>query len=90
MLSPVQVLSVSTALPPHEILQRDAARAAAEQFADRFKDFDRLVRVFESSGIRKRHAVRPLEWYATPLGWRRERPRRPGGQDSKFSAANPR
>jgi predicted naringenin-chalcone synthase len=26
-------------------------------------------RVFESSGIRRRYAVRPLEWYLEPLGW---------------------
>ncbi|GGH20782.1 chalcone synthase [Alsobacter metallidurans] len=69
MSSPVQLVSLSTAIPPHEILQADAARAAAEQFADRFKDFGRLARVFESAGIRKRHAVRPLEWYAADLGW---------------------
>lgn len=69
MSPPVHLVSLSTALPPHEILQTDAAQAAATQFADRFKDFGRLVRVFETAGIRKRHAVRPLEWYAADLGW---------------------
>ena len=38
-------------------------------FADRIEDFERLARVFENSGIIRRYAVRPLEWYLQPLGW---------------------
>jgi alkylresorcinol/alkylpyrone synthase len=69
MTDPVQLISLATAVPPHEFLQRDVAAAAHEGFADRFSDFERLARVFESSGIRKRHAVQPLDWYFQPLGW---------------------
>lgn len=61
--------SVATAVPPHVIGQRDAAEAARGGFAARYDDFGRLARVFESSGIRKRHLVRPLDWYLAPLGW---------------------
>ena len=69
MIQPVKLLSVATAVPPHCIEQRDAAAAAHRGFAARFADFERLARVFESSGIRRRYAVRPLDWYFEKLGW---------------------
>ena len=65
----VKLVSLATAVPPHLILQRDAAAAAHQGFATRYADFERLAKVFESSGIRQRHLVRPLEWYLQPLGW---------------------
>jgi alkylresorcinol/alkylpyrone synthase len=65
----VMLASVATAVPPHAIEQGDAAAAACQGFAARFADFERLARVFETSGILRRHAVRPLEWYFGPLGW---------------------
>ena len=69
MAQPVKLLSVATAVPPCAIEQRDAAAASHGCFADRIQDFDRLAKVFENSGIRRRYAVRPLEWYLQPLGW---------------------
>ncbi len=65
----VKLLSVKTAVPPHLNTQRDAAEVAHQSFSARYDDFERLVKVFESSGIRRRYLVRPLEWYLTPLGW---------------------
>lgn len=65
----VKLLSVATAVPPYEITQRDAASVAHETFSARIDDFERLVKVFESSGILRRHLVRPLDWYLKPLGW---------------------
>ncbi len=65
----VKLLSVATAVPPHRIDQRDAATAAHQTFSARFDDFERLVKVFENSGIHTRYLVRPLEWYMAPLGW---------------------
>lgn len=65
----VNLVSVATAVPPHRIEQRDAAAAAHQGFIGRFPDVERLVNVFESSGIRRRYAVRPIEWYLEPLGW---------------------
>ena len=69
MAQSVKLLSVATAVPPHIIEQRDAASASHRCFADRIEDFERLARVFENSGIIRRYAVRPLEWYLQPLGW---------------------
>jgi alkylresorcinol/alkylpyrone synthase len=69
MAQPVSLLSVATAVPPHVIEQRDAAAASYRCFGDRIGDYERLARVFENSGILRRYAVRPLEWYLQPLGW---------------------
>ena len=63
------LLAVATAVPPYVLRQDEAAALAHEIFAPRYEDFARLARVFETSGIRTRRAVRPLEWYATRLGW---------------------
>jgi alkylresorcinol/alkylpyrone synthase len=65
----VKLISIGTAVPPHILHQREAAAAAHAGFAGRFPDFERLAKVFESSGIRKRFGVRPLEWYLEPMGW---------------------
>jgi alkylresorcinol/alkylpyrone synthase len=65
----VMLVSIATAVPPYRIEQRDAAAAAQRGFAARFGDFERLARVFETSGILRRYTVRPLEWYFEPLGW---------------------
>jgi len=69
MTQKVTLMSVATAVPPHCIHQRDAAAAAHRGFASRYDDYERLARVFESSGILRRYAVRPLDWYFEPLGW---------------------
>jgi alkylresorcinol/alkylpyrone synthase len=65
----VKLLSVASAVPPHCIEQRDVATAAHRAFASRFREYDRLARVFETSGILRRYGVRPLDWYFEPLGW---------------------
>ena len=65
----VKLVSVATAVPQHRIAQRDVAVAVRRAFEGRFDDFDRLAKVFETSGIIRRYAVKPLEWYFEPLGW---------------------
>ena len=69
MPHPVSLMSLATAVPPYRIEQSDAAAAAHRGFASRFNDYDRLARVFETAGILRRYAVRPLDWYFAPLGW---------------------
>jgi alkylresorcinol/alkylpyrone synthase len=64
-----QLVSLATAVPPHRIAQSDVAEAAHRGFAGRVGDYERLARVFESSGIRNRYAVKPIDWYFEPLGW---------------------
>lgn len=69
MQKSVKLVSVGTAVPPHIIDQRDAALAAHKAFSSRFADFERLAKVFESSGIRRRYGVRPIDWYFQTPGW---------------------
>src|ERR1700722_15363338 len=69
MTQTVKLVSVATAVPPYILEQRDVAAAAHRAFALRYTDFERLARVFKTSGIRRRYAVCPMEWYFEPLGW---------------------
>ena len=63
-----KLVSLATSVPPHVLNQSDVASAASRGFAGRYDDFDRMARVFKSSGIRQRHAVRPIDWYLTAAG----------------------
>ena len=69
MLQNANLLSVATAVPPFCLEQSDVAAAAHEGFASRYGEFRSLSRVFKTSGILRRYAVRPLDWYFEPLGW---------------------
>lgn len=64
-----KLLSIATAVPPFCLEQRDVAAAASEAFASRYGAFRALSRVFETSGIERRYAARPLQWYFQHLGW---------------------
>jgi alkylresorcinol/alkylpyrone synthase len=66
---PVQLLGVASAVPREVISQTDAGRLAHDLFSERYPGFARLAAVFETSGIRKRHAARPLDWYREARGW---------------------
>ncbi len=63
------LLSLATAVPPHVLLQRDVSAVAQEVFGGRYDEFGRLAKVFDTTGIVKRHGVRPIEWYVEPRGW---------------------
>jgi len=65
----VKLLGLAVATPDNIILQTEAAETASRLFSDRFQDFKYLARVFESTGIRKRHVARPLSWFEQPHGW---------------------
>ncbi|MET0749057.1 MAG: type III polyketide synthase [Rhizobium sp.] len=65
----VKLLSLATANPATIILQSDAKEMATRLFAERIREFKPLSRVFDNAGITKRHAARPLAWFAEPHGW---------------------
>ncbi|MGR9448013.1 alkylresorcinol/alkylpyrone synthase [Rhizobium leguminosarum] len=69
MTDTVKLVSLAVATPEHVIFQKQAVEASARLFADRFEDFRHLARVFDSAGIEKRHAARPLAWFDEPHGW---------------------
>ena len=64
-----KLVSLAIAVPPNVLSQSDVAADANQCFGGRYDEFERLARVFKSTGIRQRHAVRPIDWYLKPLGW---------------------
>jgi alkylresorcinol/alkylpyrone synthase len=66
MVPPVNVLAVATAVPQHELDQREVADAARHVYARTFARFPKLADVFLNTGIERRYAARPLEWLGAP------------------------
>jgi len=66
MVAPVNVLSVATAVPPHELDQRAVADAALKVYGRTFARYPKLAEVFVNSGIERRYSARSLEWLSEP------------------------
>src|SRR5215510_7014742 len=66
---PAALLSIGQAVPTHRLKQSDAAAAARRIFAHRYAAFERMAPVFETSGIRTRYTVKPIDWYFSDLDW---------------------
>ncbi len=64
-----RVLGLATSVPPHVLDQNDVVAEAAALFSGRHAEFERLLPVFENTGIRTRHSVRPLAWFQAAHGW---------------------
>lgn len=62
----VSVLSLATAVPPHVIEQAEVAALAPKVFPEMFERYPAMLDIFENSGIDRRRAVRPMEWYLRP------------------------
>jgi alkylresorcinol/alkylpyrone synthase len=58
------ILSVGTALPEHEVSQREAAEFSLHHFSGRLAKHSQLMSIFPNTRIEKRHFVRPLPWFA--------------------------
>jgi alkylresorcinol/alkylpyrone synthase len=59
----VRVMSVGTAVPPYRVDQEHAKAFAREMFSDGGKrNVERLLRVFDHTGIDSRHLCVPFEW----------------------------
>ncbi|MFL5297979.1 MAG: type III polyketide synthase [Phenylobacterium sp.] len=67
--TPVRILSLATASPPHLLPQDEVAKAATELLAPRFPGFARMAPVFMTAGIRQRQSVVPFEWFFEPKDW---------------------
>ena len=64
-----RLLGLATALPPHRFSQAEAKAAAASLFAGSFPDLERLLPLYDNSGIEHRWSARPLAWHAEPQGF---------------------
>ena len=67
--SPVTLLSLATAVPPHRLEQSEVAVTARRMYAESFARFPKLADVFVNAGIERRYSVRPLEWFDAPHDW---------------------
>src|SRR3979490_1173154 len=63
------LISLATSVPPNALLQKDVLAAAWGGFAPPFPEFEMFSSIFSNTGIIKRHAVKPFEWYLEPRGW---------------------
>ncbi len=64
-----QLLSLSTAVPPHVMRTPEVIREATAIFGGRHEDFERMMPVFANTGIDRRYSVRPYEWFRAEQGW---------------------
>jgi alkylresorcinol/alkylpyrone synthase len=62
------LLALKTAVPPHVLNQRDVRTRAGNLFRGR-PDIERLLPVFENTGIERRYSCVPIDWYTEPHGW---------------------
>ena len=58
-----RIAAVATALPPHKIAQDEARAFAASHFRSQRRDVERLLPVFDHSGIETRYLCVPPEWF---------------------------
>jgi len=65
----VYLHSLATALPPHCLTQKEVQDRASRIFGQKYRQFDRLYRTFQTAGIEKRYSVVPLDWFSNPHGW---------------------
>ena len=63
------LVSLATSVPPHIFLQKDVLAATWDSLRDRLPEFERYASIFSNTGIIKRHAVKPFDWYLEPRGW---------------------
>ena len=65
----VYLHGLSTAVPPHCLTQTEVRERAAIIFGQRYPQFDRLSRTFDTAGIDKRYSVVPIDWFSQDHGW---------------------
>src|SRR5262249_39585963 len=63
------LVSLATAVPPHQFHQKQILDAASGVMAGRYPEFATLSSLFANTGIRHRYGVKPMEWYLERRGW---------------------
>lgn len=58
-----KILSVCTVKPPHRVHQEQAVELTRSLFSEKYKDIERLLKVFQNGDIETRNVCMPLEWY---------------------------
>jgi len=65
----VYLHGLSTALPPHCLTQTEVRKRASIIFGQKYPQFDRLSKTFDTAGIDKRYSVVPIDWFSEDHGW---------------------
>jgi alkylresorcinol/alkylpyrone synthase len=68
MASLPRLAAIATAVPPYELDQKDVARRVRAVFTKE-EVVERLMPVFQNSGIERRFSCVPIEWYYETHGW---------------------
>lgn len=63
------LVSLVTAVPPHQFHQDQILQAARTVMAGRYPEFETLSSLFANTGIRRRYGAKPMEWYLERRGW---------------------
>jgi alkylresorcinol/alkylpyrone synthase len=64
-----RILAVGTALPEFRFEQADVRALIKGLFNDGFRDFDRLLAIFDNGHVQARYLSAPLEWFKTNHTW---------------------
>jgi len=83
----VYLHGLSTCVPPHALPQDEVRDRAHEILGPRFKGFDRLAPVFDTSGVRMRYSVAPFDWFEQAGGWTDRNSRYMDGATDLYVAA---
>jgi len=59
-----RLLSLATALPAHCLNQSSIKQFGEALFSQRFREFERLIPVYDNAAIESRYSCVPLDWYA--------------------------
>jgi alkylresorcinol/alkylpyrone synthase len=64
-----RLIALKSAVPSYVLEQSDVAVRAGHLFRER-KDVERLLPVFENTGIKRRYSCVPIDWYEKSHGWK--------------------
>jgi alkylresorcinol/alkylpyrone synthase len=68
MAAQPRLLALQTAVPPYVLDQPEVSKRAASLFK-KTRDIERLMPVFENTGIDRRYSCVPIDWYDADHGW---------------------
>lgn len=64
-----RLLGLGSFLPPYRLPQDLVKLNAKRILGERYPDFERLTKSFDSAGIESRYSVVPFEWFERPQDW---------------------
>ncbi len=65
----VYLHGLATALPPYSLSQSEVRERASVIFGEKYPQFERLAKTFDTAGIDNRYSVVPIDWFSQDHGW---------------------